>query len=197
MKGTADPVYLGLMDKYCDLAELPGVLGKKSAYALRADFTKLKRIRPAKRGVLFEAFLTDLFTAANLLPHDPFQIRGEQIDGSFELQTNTYLVEAKWTKDKVGQNELAALRVRVEGKAEWTRGLYVSMSGFTLEGLDALRNGKATNLICLDGSDLNSILDGNYDLAEVIRRKLRHAGNTNEAFASIDRLFPSEVTPAV
>ncbi len=56
---------------------------------------ELEALPPQKRGFAFEAFLDSMFAVAGLSPRKSFRIVGEQIDGSFELEGNTYLVEAK------------------------------------------------------------------------------------------------------
>jgi hypothetical protein len=44
-----------------------------------------------KRGFAFEAFLNDFFVVHGFDPHGSFKILGEQIDGSFEWNGNTFL----------------------------------------------------------------------------------------------------------
>jgi hypothetical protein len=44
----------------------------------------------------FEGFLNELFAGFGLAPRGAFRLVGEQIDGSFRLHGQTYLVEAKW-----------------------------------------------------------------------------------------------------
>jgi restriction endonuclease Mrr len=82
---------------------------------------------------------------------------------------------------------------KVEGKAQWSRGVFISYSGFTTDGLEAFARGKATRIVCMDGFDLHCILSHGLDLAEVIALKVRRAGETNDAFASVRNLFPSQV----
>ena len=55
-------------------------------------------------------------------------------------------------------------REKVESKAAWSRGLFVSYSGFTQDGLTAFSRGRSTNFIGMDGRDLYFILDGQLSL---------------------------------
>ncbi|WP_321186323.1 hypothetical protein [Rhizobium sp. SJZ105] len=65
--------------------------------ALAGRLLDLAGLAPQARGFAFESFLTDLFQSYGLAPRGSFRPReGEQIDGSFELDNDTYLVEAKW-----------------------------------------------------------------------------------------------------
>ena len=56
----------------------------------------LSSLDPQPRGYAFEAFLKRVFDAFGLLPRGGFRTTGEQIDGSFVLAGETYLLEAKW-----------------------------------------------------------------------------------------------------
>ena len=71
-----------------------------------AGFTKrlldLGSLAPHPRGYAFEEFLRDLFDAYRLEAHKAFRNRGEQIDGSFQLDGHTYLLEAKWQNAPIG-----------------------------------------------------------------------------------------------
>lgn len=140
---------------------------------------------PAKeRGFDFEKFLTELFAAYDLAPRGAFRLRGEQIDGSFKLHNDVYLVEAKWMSGPVGVADLLTFSGKVSGKAEWSRGLFISESGFTQEGLDAFGQGRRTNIICMNGLDLYEVVHNRISLVRVLEEKLRRAGETNKAFVS-------------
>jgi hypothetical protein len=52
----------------------------------------------SKAGLALEKLLNQLFTIYDLLPRSAFRVVGEQIDGSFILDGNVYLVEAKWER---------------------------------------------------------------------------------------------------
>ena len=110
----------------------------------------------------------------DLDPNGPFRVVGEQIDGSFSLDGNVYLVEAKWTREKIGAQELYALREKAQGKSQWTRGLFLSINGFTAEGVAAFRTGRSGNLLLVDGAHLFRVLEGHERLDDLLRALLRH-----------------------
>ncbi|MGH2374040.1 MAG: restriction endonuclease [bacterium] len=138
----------------------------------------------------FEIFLGELFETFDLAPRGAFRLVGEQIDGSFQFQGETYLLEAKWHNHRLGNQELLGFSGGVGGKSGWSRGLLVSYSGFTDEGLDAFARGRATNIICMDGLDLHHVLQGQLDFRDVLGRKVRRAAETNRAFVPVRELFP-------
>lgn len=157
---------------------------------LQQRLIDLSALSPQDRGYKFEKFLNALFGACGLTPQAPFRLVGEQIDGSFMVSGgDTYLLEARWQNERVGQSELLILAGKIAGKAQWSRGLFVSISGFSQEGLEAFTRGKPTNLICMDGFDLHVLLQHGLDLTEVIRRKARRAAETNDAFVPVRELF--------
>jgi hypothetical protein len=161
----------------------------KSIPNLRANFTKLQGLDPVRRGFAFEPFLSELFEVFGLAPRGAFRVVGEQIDGSFELNGEVYLLEARWRNEQAGNGDLLTFAGKVAGKAQWSRGLFVSYSGFSADGLQGFGQGRPTNLIGLDGLDLYYILAGSLDLREVLRRKARRAAETNRVFVSVRELF--------
>lgn len=149
----------------------------------------LYQLAPAPRGLAFEGWLNALFAAYGLAPRAPFRLVGEQIDGSFVLGEATYLLEAKWTTDKMGLAELLTFDGKVGGKARWARGLFVSFGGFTDVGLDAFARGRQTRLLAMDADDLLRVLGGALDLPEALREKARRAAEENCAYAPVRDLL--------
>jgi hypothetical protein len=77
----------------------------------------------------------------------------------------------------------------VGAKARWSRGLFISQSGFTTDGLEAFAVGRQTNIVCMNGTELRVILLNKLNLPEVIGAKVEHAARTNHAFVPIWDLF--------
>lgn len=150
---------------------------------------EVMQLAPNQRGFAFERFLDDTFAVFNLAPRKSFRLVGEQIDGSFHLASETYLVEAKWQDPQIGNRELQAFAGTVRTKAIWSRGLYVSYSGFSEEGLTAFGRGDATRIICIDGLELWQTIQNALDLAEVLSLKTRRAAETGRAYVSVRDLF--------
>jgi integrase len=119
--------------------------------------------------------------------HDPFKLRGEQIDGSFQLGGEIYLLEAKWHSQPIGVADLHTFHGKIEQKAAWTRGLFVSNSGFTDDGLVAFGRGK--RVICMDGLDLYDMLNKEISIIDVLERKVRRAAEIGLPFVRVRDLF--------
>ena len=145
-------------------------------------------MEPQPRGYAFEKLLKALFDAFGMEAREPFRLRGEQIAGSFMLAEVPYLVEAKWQNAQTAAADLRAFNAKVEDKAAWTRGLFISQSGFTEDGLHAFGRGK--RLICMDGLDLFETLNRGLHLSDVLLGKVRRAGETGAPFVRVRDLFP-------
>lgn len=156
--------------------------------ALKTKLLETSRLDPHARGYAYERFLRDLFAAHGLAPRAAFTLVGEQIDGSFELSGETYLLEAKWTGPRIGVADLRVFNAKVEEKAAWSRGLFVSESGFTEEGLAAFGRGK--RVVCMDGLDLYEMLERTLSFSDVMAHKVRRAAESGNPFVRVRDLFP-------
>lgn len=87
---------------------------------------EISAMDPHPRGYAFERLLKDAFDAYGLSARAPFRLKGEQIDGSFVLDGQTYLLEARWRNAQVDVETLRAFNAKVEHKASWSRGLIIS-----------------------------------------------------------------------
>lgn len=203
LSGRSDPVpnaegrYLSLLARLSgQTATLEGESPRpafdwKVLAALRDELSQMGSLQPHERGYAFEAFLKRAFDMAGLTAREPFRNVGEQIDGSFLLGNETYLLEAKWQSLPTGVEDLHAFHGKLERKATWTRGLFVSYSGFTVEGLTAFGSGK--RLICMDGRDIYDAFDRQIPLKVVLERKVRRAAETGHPFVAVKELFDPQV----
>lgn len=153
---------------------------------LAARLVEISVMGPHPRGYAFEKFLKDVFDAYGMSGRASFSLRGEQIDGSFVLGDQTYLLEARWRNARVDVATLHAFNGKVKEKASWSRGLIISQSGFTEDGLHAFGRGK--RVICMDGFDLHEVLSRQLHLADVIALKARRAAETGMAYVPVRNL---------
>lgn len=165
------------------------VVDRQKIATIKSELLRVSSLTAQARGFAFEGFLKGLFDAFGLDAQEPFRLRGEQIDGSFQLASETYLVEAKWHGQPIGVADLHVFHGKIEQKAAWTRGLFVSNSGFSEDGIVAFGRGK--RVICMDGLDLYEMLDREIPLNQVLERKVRRAAETGMPFLRVRDLFPS------
>ena len=108
-----------------------------------------------------------------MAPREPFRVVGEEIDGSFELDHEVYLVEAKWEKGPLAEADLLVFRGKVSGKSEWTRGVFIAINGVSEQAQVAITTGKQPNFFVVTGHDLTMILSDDIDLKRFLRQRRR------------------------
>jgi hypothetical protein len=124
-------------------------------------------------GRALEHILNELFELHGLNPREPFRVVGEQIDGSFEMDYEIYLLEAKWTADPCPEAELLVFRGKIEGKSKYTRGVFLSVNGISREAATAITQGKQPCFFVMDGYDLTMMLEDNMHLTDFLRQRQR------------------------
>ena len=153
---------------------------------LSSQLIEVSSLPAQKRGFAFESFLKDLFNAYGLSARASFRLTGEQIDGSFIMHNETYLLEAKWQNSPTGATDLHTFEGKLGQKASWSRGLFISISGFSEDGLLAFGRGK--RLICMDGCDLSEMLKFRLSVVDVLAGKVRRAAETGSPFVRVREL---------
>ncbi|MES1977854.1 MAG: restriction endonuclease [Pseudomonadota bacterium] len=194
---NAEGRFLSLLNKMQGLSDKPTppkdppktAYDKPKVLALKQRLIDLTALEPQARGYALEAWLRDAFNFYGLEAREAFRNRGEQIDGIFVLHGETYLLEAKWQAAKTPAADLHGFQGKLDQKAAWARGLFVSISGFTDEGLFAFGRGK--KVVCMDGSDLFETLDRELPLNLALDRKVRRAAETGLPFERIRDICPS------
>ncbi|MBL7204930.1 MAG: restriction endonuclease [Desulfobacteraceae bacterium] len=140
---------------------------KRQFFALHDDENR------QRAGLHLEKVLNRLFTLHTLSPREAFRVVGEQIDGSFLLDHEVYLLEAKWTQEPCPEADLLIFRGKIEGKSKYTRGVFVTINGVSKEAAIAITQGKQPNFFVVDGYDLTMLLEDNIDLTTFLRIRQR------------------------
>lgn len=143
---------------------------------------------PQRRGYELEAVMLDLFELFDLDPKASFRNTGEQIDGAFSLEGTDYLFEAKWQQELVSTQELDGFASKVRRKLDNTLGLFLSMNGFSQDGVAAHSSGRPS-IILMDGADLLAVLEERIDFVSLLLRKKRHAAQTGSILLPIHQVL--------
>ena len=138
--------------------------------ALQNAFQQLHGLDPHPRGIAFQQFLERFFEAWELQARGSFRNLGEEIDGSFVHDGQTYLLEAKWEKTLTNAQTLHGFQGKVSERPEWARGLFISYAGFSRDALSAFT---AKRILLMDGADIMQILMRDLSFAEILSAKLR------------------------
>lgn len=167
-------------------AEAERKVRQKSLEALMQDFLSLSSEQNRQRaGIALQRVLQDLFEAHGLQPHGAFRVTGEEIDGSFYFEKESYLLEAKWTVAPTRRAELDAFDAKIRRKSLYTRGVFVSINGYSPDAVDAVRTGGNVRFIMLDGSHLYRVLDGKLSLESLFVRAWRRFAERGEAYSLV------------
>jgi hypothetical protein len=126
-----------------------------------------------------------MLAEGSLAPRIRFRPIGEEIDGSFVHEGRVILLEAKWTQEPLPASSIYQFRGKVEGKLIGTIGVFISVSGFSSDAVDALVAGKVINTILFDGDDMRAIAAGQVDFAAALDRKLRAAAETGTPYVPL------------
>lgn len=135
-----------------------------------------KRLTSSNRqeaGYDLEDILMRLFSLSEIEYKKSYKTSTQQIDGSFSFEGFDYLVEAKWRKDQPNEGEIGSFQRKVDTKLKSTRGIFVSVSGFRNEVIEAFNNN--TNILLMDGIDLTHLLEGRIELKELLSMKIKYA----------------------
>jgi hypothetical protein len=156
---------------------------------LNADYLALVSDPVAQsRGYKLEKLLRALFELCDLDPRASFKIVGEQIDGAFSFEGTDYLFEAKWQQDLVAAADLDVLAGKLSRKLDNTLGLFLSINGFSDDGVRAHSSGRRV-MILMDGSDLMAVLEGRIDLIQLLLRKRREASQSGNIYLRIHEIL--------
>ena len=135
------------------------------------------------RGKKLEQALNALFGVYGILVRESFTRSGdnnegiiEQIDGVVEIDNQIYLVEMKWTKEKIGGNDIYAHLGRIYHRSS-AQGIYISASGYSESGTIAAREALLKNaiLILSDLEEFVNVLENEKDLLQYFKAKIRKA----------------------
>lgn len=151
-------------------------------------FKLLSSKEPQQRGYRLEKIIRELFEFLDLDPRASFKIVGEQIDGAFTFETTDYLFEGKWQQEPVGAADLDVLAGKLSRKLDNTLGLFLSINGFSEDGVKAHSSGRRMMLL-MDGSDLMAVLEGRIDLIQLLLRKRREASQTGNIYIRIHEIL--------
>jgi hypothetical protein len=161
----------------------------KRKQRLRDTFFELCKLEDRqKAGILLQDLLNELFEISDLKPRRPFRVVGEEIDGSFIMDYETYLVEAKWEKKPINESRLLVLRGKIEGKSNASRGVYISINGYSDEARKAIVTGKQPNFFAIDGIDLLNMLSEEVELIDFLRTRQRLLAEEGSVFVPFSDL---------
>jgi len=171
-KQREEQEYRDLIRRRAEQARGESYDSQRSKLSLR--FVETSKLEPHKRGTELEQIFAELVRISGIPVEEPFRIIGEQIDGALKYDGHYYCVEIRWREKKTDQGQIAGLYLKAEGKLD-TRGIFVSMNGYSSEVIESLPKGKEVKVILLDGIHVTNVLAGNYALQELLEHAISQA----------------------
>jgi hypothetical protein len=113
----------------------------------------------------------------------------DEIDVVFAVDQTRFILEAKWLKDPVDADPVAKLADRIRSRAAGTRGVLLSMSGYTRPVLDAAEHNKWPDILLLDRAHFEAMLCGVADPASLLGAILDHASYRGGSYATLTELL--------
>lgn len=136
-------------------------------------------------GYALEELLRDLFNAHEVAYRPSFRAEAQQTDGAFKFDSFDYLVESKWTRDETTLAVLDSFKAKVARKLTSTRGLFISISGFSEQVIAEFEKGSERNVILMSGEDLVLILEGRFSLTDALELKTSRAAHEGSVFVPL------------
>ena len=90
----------------------------------------------------------------------------------------------KWTSKQIDKDSLVVFNEKVSSKSGFTRGLYISYSGYSGEALQTLATGRTVNIVLMTVEELSIVVSEKKDFQKFLWDKVRalaEEGNFNKS----------------
>jgi hypothetical protein len=124
------------------------------------------------RGYAFEKYLNGLFNSFGLDPHASYRTEYDQIDGSFILDGNTVLIEAKYRNNAIPKDDLILFTQKIELKSHFARGLFITYSLVDNKAIDYFTD-RSSRFVVLTVEELFIMCQNKLSLITVLQNKFR------------------------
>lgn len=131
-----------------------------------------KLISPQTKGYEFEKYLNSLFEAFGLEPHASYRTEHDQIDGSFNFDGNTILIEAKYKSKEIPKDDLILFENKLKSKSHFSKGLFISYSRVTSKALDYFQD-SGSRIVVLTVEEIFLMCQNKTPLTALLRSKFR------------------------
>ncbi len=146
-------------------------LDLKDEYDAQKDNTDTVR-----RGLLLEKIMGKLFKNNGFEVVGSFRRSkgGEQIDGACKYDGCYYLIECKWRRKLSRPADTDSLSMKVSRSGANSRGLFISVNGWSNHVVPTLRRNPIMNIALMNGSDIEHVLRDRVSLNELMKEKDRN-----------------------
>jgi Holliday junction resolvase-like predicted endonuclease len=118
-----------------------------------------------------------------------------EIDVAFALDGTRFILEAKWERGPVSFDPIAKLSRRITQRLTGTRGVFLSMSGYTTDAVSDMLRGQQPDMLLLDQSHLEAMLSGLFSPADLLTVLMDRASYRGEVQVSLSSLLIPDRNP--
>lgn len=165
-------------------------------HALIDEYGRMERLEgftAQTRGQRLNGFVRDLLQCWGLERVEANVRSVGEIDVTFVVDGIRCVLEAKWEQPPIPYDPLAKLRGRISQRLTGTRGVFISMSGYTAEGRDGILRGHQPDILLLDRSHLEAMLSGLLSPQELFSVLIDRASFRGEVYTPLAELVPADV----
>jgi len=150
---------------------------------------RLKAMTPQRRGQRFNDFIADLLRCWGLGRVEANVRSVGEIDVTFAVDGARFILEAKWEQGPIDFGALAKFRGRIIQRLAGTRGVFLSMSGYTDEAQSDLLRGQQPDMLLLDRTHLEAMLSGLFSPGDLLAALLDRASYCGEVWTPVGNLL--------
>ena len=175
--------------------DLPATLRLRQLIDEYGRMRRLEEMTPQRRGQRFNQLVADLLGCWGTERVQANVLGTGEIDVAFTIDGTRFLLEAKWEAGPVSFDPIAKLSRRISQRLSGTRGVFLSMSGYTADARrDALR-GQQPDMLLIDRTHLEAMLSGLFSPADLFAELVDRASYRGEVYTGLmDLVVPPEET---
>lgn len=177
--------------------DLPATLRLRELIAGYGRMCRLEGMTPQQRGQRFNEFVAELLRYWGLGRVEASVRSIGEIDVAFAIDGTRFILEAKWEQAPVSFDPIAKLSRRITQRFTGTRGVFLSMSGYTAEAIGDMLRGQQPDILLLDRSHLEAVLSGLFSPADLFAGLLDRASYRGEVQVPLTGLLMPDDGPSL
>src|SRR5258708_15789784 len=174
--------------------DLPAALRLRELIDEYGRLQRLEQMTPQRRGQRFNELIAELLDYWGLECIEAHVRSVGEIDVAFACDGTRFLLEAKWEKEPASFDPIAKLSRRITQRFVGTRGVFLSMSGYTCEAQADMLRGQQPDMLLLDRTHFEAMLSGLLSPPDLFTKLIDRASYRGELFVALkDLIVPPEV----
>jgi hypothetical protein len=176
--------------------DLPRTLELRKLIDEYSRMRRLDGMSPQQRGQRFNEFIADLLRCWGLERVEADVRSLGEIDVTFAVDGTRFILEAKWEHSAIDFGPIAKLSGRIRQRLTGTRGVFLSMSGYTPDAVSDMRQGQQPDMLLLDRTHLEAMLSGLFSPIDLFTELVDRASYRGQVQVPLTELLvPSNTAP--